>query len=241
MGLRDTFNFDSDKYARHLKGFTIHQLKKKHHQKCLQILVCSCSIGAGIGGAAFTFGVTLASSVYASRQVVVLKNQKKLIEKECKSRESPVPRERKRDLGIGFAVGFGTAGLASAIPVGLDWLSGQAVEGAASTTTTALSSAAHHLGPHSAELAASNGGHGLVHGFEETIISQTQHLANHGTVVASELYAPFQHLPSCDAAASVAGVGAGALATMKVEGLVGHMVGGYALDSAGRKVATPYH
>ena len=106
MGLRDTFNFDSNEYAQHLKGFTLHQLRKKHHQKCLQVMVCSCNIGAGIGGAAFTFGATLVSSVYASRQVVVLEKQKKLIEKEIRARNSPVPRERKEGHRYRFCSGF---------------------------------------------------------------------------------------------------------------------------------------
>jgi len=241
MGLRDTFNFDSDKYARHLKEYSDRELKKKHHQKCLQIIACNFSVGAGIGAAPFTCGLTLASSAYSFRQVDVLTSQKKLIEEECRTRKISVPQERKRDLAIGFGVGVGSAGLGAAIPVGVEWLSGQAIRGAASITSTAFGSTVHHISAHSAELAnaANQGGLGLVHGIKETVTSQTHHLAHHGTVGVNELYAPFQHLHSGDAAASVAGVGAGALGTMKVEDTVGHMAGNYALDTIGRKITTP--
>jgi hypothetical protein len=90
-----------------------------------------------------------------------------------------------------------------------------------------------HLSPHAAELAnaASQGGHGLAYGVQETLTSQTNHLAHHGTVGASELYA---HL-SGDNGAAVAGAGAGATGTMKVESLVGRMVGGYTLYRRIRK------
>ena len=244
MGPRDTFNFDSDKYARHLKDkakCSDRQLKKKHHQKCLQIMACSCAMGAGLGAAPFSCGVTLVSSAYAFRQMVVLGNQKGLIEKECRSRNISVPRERKRDIGIGMAVGIGTMGLGVAIPLGLDSLSGQAIVGAADAASTVFGDAAHHLSPHAAELAnaASHGGHGVVHGIHETLTSQAHHLAHHGTVGASELCAPFQYLPSGDGTASVAGVVAGVQGTMKVEEFVGHMAGGCALDRAGTKIAIP--
>ena len=242
MGFKDTFHFDSRKYARHLKeDYSDHQLKKKHHQKCFQIIACSWAIGSGIGAAPFTFGATLASSTYALRQAAVLNNQRKLIEEECRYRNIPVPRERKRDIGIGYAVGIGTMGLSAVIPLGVDSLSGEAIGGAASTAATAVGSAAHHLSPHSAELAANHAARGLAHGIKETLTSQTHHLAHHGTVAAGDLYAPFQHLSSCDAATSAAGVGVGVAGTMKVEGLVGNMVGGYALDNTGRKFATPHH
>ena len=241
MGIRDTFAFDSDKYARKLNDkekCSDRQLKKKHHQKCLAITTRGCGISAGIGLAPFTLGITLFSSAYSWRQMIVLEKQKKLIEEECRARMIPEPRERKRDIAIGSAVGVATMGLSAAIPFGVDSLAGEAVVGAASTASTAFGTAVDHLTLHAAELAnaASQGGHGLYHGVQETLTSQAHHLVHQGTVGASELYVPFQHLP-CDA--SVAGIQAGALGTMKVESFVGQLAVGYALDRAGTKIATP--
>jgi hypothetical protein len=238
MGFRDTLKFNPDKYARHLKDSSDHQLKKKHHQKCLEITTCEVSMGVGLGVAPHTLGISLVSSAYAFRQAIVLNEQKDLIEEECRSRNIPVPRERKRDVGIGLAVGVGTMGLGVAVPIGLDSLSGQAIAGAASTASIACSGVVHHLCPHAAGLAnaASHGGHGVVHGIKETLTSQSHHLANHGTVGTSELYGTFQQLPS-----GVAGVNAGVLGTMKMEGFVGSQAGGNILASAGRKIATPHY
>jgi len=235
MDIQDTFAFDSDKYARNLNDkekCSDRQLKEKHHQACMQIMACSCGVGAGIGAAPFTLGISLASSGYSLQRIIVLEEQKKLIEEECRARKIPVPRERKRDIGIGSAVGIMTMGLGDAIEIGADLLAGEAVVEAAS----AASGGVDHLTPHgAAELAnaASQDGHGFSHGVQETLTSQAHHLA-HGTVGASE-YVPFQDLP-CDA--SVAGVQAGVLGTMKVESLVGQQVGGCALDKAGKKIAT---
>jgi len=106
MGIQDTFAFDSDKYARNLNDkekCSDRQLEEEHHEKCLKITACSCGFGAGIAAAPLTLGLSLAPSAYSLLQVDVLEKQKKLIEEECKARKIPVPRERKRDFGIGLA------------------------------------------------------------------------------------------------------------------------------------------
>jgi len=235
MGLLDTFSFDSDAYARHLGDYSDHELKKKHHEKCSKI--ASCAVGGGAHlAAAPILGVTLATSAYSFRQMEILNDQKELIEQECGYRNIPLPRERKRDLAIGVAVAIASAGLGDAISVGVDWLSGHPIEEAASTASTTFGDSIHHLSSHSDELAnaASHGGDGVVHGIHETIASQAHHLAHHGTVGACELYAPFQYLPSDDAAACMEGFGAGVLGTMEAEELAGNCAGEYVLNSTGR-------
>jgi len=241
MGIRDTFGFSSRRYAVKQEKCTDRELKKKHHRKCLEIIICSSGVGAGIGAAPFTFGLTLAPAAYSLRQVNILCRQKELIEKECMRRKLPVPRERKRDFAIGLAVGIGSVGLSAAIPIGVHSLAGHAVAGAANTASTAFGSATHHVSMHAHTLATAvnQGGHGLAHGSKETLTSQAHHLARHGTVGVNELYAPLQQLNSGDAAASAAGVGVGALGTMKVESLVGGLVVNSALETTGKKIATP--
>jgi len=231
MGM-ETFSFDSDTYARNLNDkekCSDRQLKEKHHETCMRITACSCSIGTGIGAAPLTLGMSLVPAAFSLQRMIDLEEQKRLIEEECRARKIPVPRERKRDVGIGSAVGIMTMGLGEAIEFGADSLAGEEVVEAAS----AASGGVDHLTPHgAAELAnaASQDGHGFSQGVQETLTSQVHHLA-HG---ASD-YVPFQDLP-CDA--SVAGVQAGVLGTMKVESLVGQQVGGCALDKAGKKIAT---
>jgi len=106
--------------------------------------MCSASAGSGVGAAAFTFGTSLIGTIYSLRQISVLVQQKKLIEDELRRRCAPDPRNRKRDIAAGTAIGLVSAGLGFAIPFGIDHGLGEAAAAASGPAVHATTAAASH-------------------------------------------------------------------------------------------------
>jgi hypothetical protein len=105
MGFCDTFHFDEGAYIIKVRNSHARVLRKKHHAKVRMQEACSFSVGWGIGLAPATCGVSLIGSVYSARQIVILRQQARLIEIEIMSRNIEIPRRRKRDRVFGILLG----------------------------------------------------------------------------------------------------------------------------------------
>ncbi|KAG8829598.1 hypothetical protein FRC17_006337 [Serendipita sp. 399] len=75
MGFFDTFGFDEYKYRRDHEHQSTSNLEKKLKEKKGQIARRAFGVGAGIGAAAFTGGVSLVGTAYSARQISVIDQQ----------------------------------------------------------------------------------------------------------------------------------------------------------------------
>jgi len=112
------------------------------------------SVGWGIGLAPCTMGMSLLGSAYSARQIHIIYQQVKLIEREIASRDGEIPRHRKRDFVYGVMIGL--TGVVIGVGIGqcIQPLIGPVVVGLASSGVTVLahqaaptSDAIHHAVP----------------------------------------------------------------------------------------------
>lgn len=82
----DFFGCDWDEYAQRISNYTMQRLHEQEIVTIRQQFSASFAIGCGIGGAAFTMGCSLASSVIRSRRYWVARKKHGLIQKEPMSR-----------------------------------------------------------------------------------------------------------------------------------------------------------
>jgi hypothetical protein len=110
MGIGDTFSFDQTAYYWKHCDMSNDVLERKHSKKVMQTTASSFGVGAGIGLAIFTGGLSLAGSVYSARQADVINEQIYIIEGILAQRGRPIPRRRLRDELAGGAIGVASFG-----------------------------------------------------------------------------------------------------------------------------------
>ena len=112
MGLDDTFEFEEAEYAARMARESDQELKKREVIKMRQHLSTSFKVGAGIGGAFFTGGLSLLGSAYAARQYNIAERKLAIVRKELEKRKIKLHEMRKRDFFIPISsccVGMGLA------------------------------------------------------------------------------------------------------------------------------------
>jgi hypothetical protein len=112
----DFFGCDWDEYAQRISGYTTERLCKQEVVKTRQVVSASCTIGGGIGGAAFTMGGTLAVAAYGSRRFRVANKKLKLIRAELTQRSVPLHTLDYKD----FLIPFGASIIGLGAGIGLD-------------------------------------------------------------------------------------------------------------------------
>lgn len=174
MGWRDTFHFDVDTYRQKTWTCSEYVLKKKHHVKVMRLYCTAAGVGTGIAAAPFTAGFTLCGATFSGRQHHILNEKRKIIEQEFINRMIPIPRYRTRDEVVGFGVGMASAGLGAVIPIGVDLITGEALNAAAdASTTAAFAAVSHHVvSPQVIGHMASHAAHGI----RDTVASGIRHL-----------------------------------------------------------------
>lgn len=188
MGWRDTFHFDVDTYRQKTWTCSEYVLKKKHHVKVMRLYCTAAGVGTGIAAAPFTAGFTLCGATFSGRQHHILNEKRKIIEQEFINRMIPIPRYRTRDEVVGFGVGMASAGLGAVIPIGVDLITGEALNAAAdASTTAAFAAVSHHVvSPQVIGHMASHAAHGI----RDTVASGIRHLVGvfNGSGVAGGSY-----------------------------------------------------
>ncbi|KAG8829597.1 hypothetical protein FRC17_006336 [Serendipita sp. 399] len=218
MGFGDTLHFDEYKYRREHKYLSTSVIKKKLQQKTMQMASSSFGMGAGIGGAAFTGGLSLLGSAYSARQLSVLDQQTTILKEILAERDEAIPRERKRDYMVGAAIGVVALGIADVVPFLVEDTATSVVANATATTL------ATHAAPHVA--GATLAQHGTIKAFEsgvkEVAMSQlhagAQTVATHAPHVASSLNIDPSHFTSQSTAVFNHGWAQGVSETIKAEG-----------------------
>jgi hypothetical protein len=112
----DFFGCDWDEYARRISGYTTERLCTQEVVKTRQLMAASCTIGGGIGGAAFTMGGTLAVSAYGSRRYRVASKKLKLIQAELMRRGVSLHKLDYKD----FLIPIGASVIGLGAGIGLD-------------------------------------------------------------------------------------------------------------------------
>ncbi|TIC99156.1 hypothetical protein CH35J_006238 [Colletotrichum higginsianum] len=120
--IRDFFDFDEREYAVRISTYETDQLRKQEIVKTRQIYAASGSIGAGVGGAAFTAGATLVVTGYGARRYYVANKKLQLIQQEVTNRGYSLHEFQKRDflipvtasmISVGLGAGLGSIAAAS--------------------------------------------------------------------------------------------------------------------------------
>jgi len=179
MGIRDVFHFNEQAYTIKVRNTDSRILRKKHHSK---VRLCHAGVSSvvwGIGLVPATFGISLFGWIYTLRQIDVLRQQAKLIEREIERRGLPIPRCRKRDLVFGMLIG------ATGIYVGI-WI-GQLILHLVDPVTGGLASVSGTVGTHAVPLTTSeaahfaasdfpNAAHGAVEGVTHVFATELHHV-----------------------------------------------------------------
>lgn len=130
MTIEDFFDFSEIEYARRIKDYTNERLIKQNVVKIRAGNSGLLSVGTGIGGAAFSFGGTLAISAYGARRMYVAEKKTKLIEAELRSRGIEPHAESKRDMLIPMVGSLLGLGIGCGVDIGLNDLMAAPVQGA---------------------------------------------------------------------------------------------------------------
>jgi hypothetical protein len=114
MHYSEVLTFKESKYRERISHYPTERLRTQEVAKTRQHFSSALSIGSGIGGAAFTHGVSLALTGYGARRMYVAIKKLKLIQAELLKRGVELHTLQKRDFLIpvaahllGVAVGFG--------------------------------------------------------------------------------------------------------------------------------------
>ncbi|KAG8816672.1 hypothetical protein FRC18_000884 [Serendipita sp. 400] len=159
MGFRDPFRrFDEYKYRRENQHLSTPTIERMLRQKTVELASSSFGMGAGIGGAAFTGGLSLLGTAYSARKYSVVEQQVAVLKSILIERGDDIPRERKRDFAVGAAIGVVALGIADVIPLAVH---DAATSVAANATATAV---ATHAAPHVASATIAQ--HGTIKAFE---------------------------------------------------------------------------
>ncbi|MCJ1244541.1 Ankyrin repeat domain-containing protein 44 [Trapelia coarctata] len=140
------WDFDDDEYEKRVSTLSREDLQKLHAVVSQKVLGASAGVGAGIGGAFFTAGVSLVGSAIAGRRVNVNDRRKKIIEKRLADEGWDKYKIRKRDMIIPLAA-IGVVGM---VAPGADAVIGHFASHAAThaathaSTHVASTAAAHH-------------------------------------------------------------------------------------------------
>ncbi|CAD0083022.1 unnamed protein product [Aureobasidium vineae] len=138
MGLDDIVSFDAAAYIAKVRKMDHAELRKREICKTRQIYSSSWSIGAGVGVAFFTAGLSLVGSAYGLRKMSIAEQKLVIVQEELKSRELDLYKERKRDFFIPMAIGVVTAGIGCGSSI--------AIAASSHLPTHEISSAAvHHI------------------------------------------------------------------------------------------------
>lgn len=140
------WDFDDDEYTEQISTLSREELEKLHAVVSQKVLGASAGVGAGIGGAFFTAGVSLAGSAISGRRVNVNGRRKKIVEKRLADEGWDKYKLRKRDMAIPIAA-IGVIGM---VAPGADAVIGHFASHAAThaathaSTHAASTAAAHH-------------------------------------------------------------------------------------------------
>ncbi|KAI1365483.1 hypothetical protein F5Y08DRAFT_303739 [Xylaria arbuscula] len=116
MPIRENFEFDADDYRAEVRNYSLETLRYVETAMARKFMTSSFSTGAGIGGAPFTGGLTLAISWYKGRSTYVAHKKHEIVQDELR-RRAATPRDISvKDAAISLSVG--AAGLAIGTEVG---------------------------------------------------------------------------------------------------------------------------
>ncbi|KAH0283458.1 hypothetical protein M436DRAFT_82368 [Aureobasidium namibiae CBS 147.97] len=120
MGLDDIMGFDAGAYTAKVRKMDAAELRQREVYKTRQIYSGSWSLGAGIGLAFFTAGISLAGSAYGLRRISIAEQKLAIVQEELKNRELALYKERKRDFLIPMAIGVVTMGVSCGSSIAID-------------------------------------------------------------------------------------------------------------------------
>lgn len=86
MAPQDFFWLEAKEYAERISIYTNERLMKQEVVKLRQGISGRCTVGAGLGGAPFTFGASLVASGYGLRRIHMAHKKRKIIEAELSKR-----------------------------------------------------------------------------------------------------------------------------------------------------------
>ncbi|KAG9030333.1 hypothetical protein FRB95_004118 [Tulasnella sp. JGI-2019a] len=174
-------SFDSEAYARRIELLSDEELESAMQKKIREGTSASLGVGFGIGAALPTFGASLIGSAYSGRNCYIVGKKLELLKFEWNSRYWLGEfRARKRDTIIPCVIGVVTLGVGFEVGSVVTHAGSQIFDKVASTgahhVISNVATLAHHvtgdttnnLPPVDLQAQASAGGHGFVHGVEQT-------------------------------------------------------------------------
>ncbi|XXH01895.1 hypothetical protein Hte_008257 [Hypoxylon texense] len=116
MPIKENFTFEADEYRAEVRTYSIATLRQQETAMARKCLTSSFSMGAGIGTAPFTGGLTLGIAYYKGRSTWVANKKHEILQAEL-SRRDAVPRDVDfKDAAVALTVG--AAGLVVGAEVG---------------------------------------------------------------------------------------------------------------------------
>ncbi|KAI1391838.1 uncharacterized protein F4822DRAFT_106950 [Hypoxylon trugodes] len=109
MPIKETFDFDADEYRQQVRGYSTAKLQHDETALTRKMLTGSVAVGAGVGGAYFTGGLTLLLSGYKTRSMYVSNQKHNIIQAELTRRNVGLHDIDAKDVAIGYTIGAAAA------------------------------------------------------------------------------------------------------------------------------------
>ncbi|KAL7622164.1 hypothetical protein AAE478_007667 [Parahypoxylon ruwenzoriense] len=116
MGIEENFEFNVIDYRNEVRRYSTQTLKQQEIATGRKMLTSGIAVGAGLGSAYFTGGLTLAIAAYKCRSTWVAKKKHEIIQAELLSRKAELHHIDAKDIAISSTIG--AAGILVGVEIG---------------------------------------------------------------------------------------------------------------------------